>query len=105
MFLNGFFEHAQHVRLDRTVRVEPVAFLVNYRSDKAEFASEDRMVADEVPCPDMITMLAFCGSSRDALTAFARLGRKHSLRPHGTHAAPVSCPRPSLARPARVISR
>ena len=81
MFLNGFFEDAQHVRcLDRTVRVDAVAFLRKLvdQIQAPQFPSKDRMVANEIPRPDMISMLRLLRKpSRDALTPFARLGSRH----------------------------
>lgn len=63
-----------------------------------KFASKHRMVADEVPCPDMITVLCpLRECCREPLTAFAWAPSSLSL---GAHAAPVSCPRTSPAQPA-----
>lgn len=67
MFLNGFFEDAQHIGcLDRTVRVDAVAFLRKLvdQIEGTQFPSKDRMVANEVPRPDVINGASLAAGAR-----------------------------------------
>ena len=81
VFLNRFFEHGQYIAcLDRTVGVDAVALLSELveHVEHPELASKHCMIAHEVPCPDMVTMVRLLGKPcRETLAAFARLWRWH----------------------------
>lgn len=92
MFLDGFFEDAQHVRcLDGTVGVDVVALLGKLvdHIEHPELASEHGMVADEVPCPDVIAVLRLLGRpGRETLAPLSRLRRRNLqtlLAAHALH--------------------